>query len=171
MRKTILYIALSLDGYIARENGDVDWLKPDESFDFTPFVDSVDTVLMGYGTYKKSLSFGDEAFLDNKQYFVFTKNNTQTKDERVQFINVDPARFVKQLRSNPGLNIWLMGGGILNTSFLKANLIDEIQLYFMPILLGSGIPLFATGYPETHLSLSLHKSYDSGLLELHYQVK
>ena len=171
MRKTVLYIAASLDGYIARESGDVDWLKPDESFDFAPFLDSVDTVLMGYNTYQKSLTFGKEAFIKGKQYFVFSREHVQTQDQRVQFINTEPRQFLKQLKNNPGLNIWLMGGGILNASFLKARLIDELQLFFVPLLLGSGIPLFAEGYQQTALKLTQHKSYASGLLELHYQIQ
>ena len=91
MRKTILFIAASIDGFIARENGDVDWLKPDESFDFAPFMNSVDTVLMGYNTYEKSLSFGEEAFLKDKQYFVFSRQSNNSHDDRVTFINADPS--------------------------------------------------------------------------------
>jgi dihydrofolate reductase len=171
MRKTILFIAASIDGFIARENGDVDWLNPDESFDFAPFVNSVDTVLMGYNTYKKSLLFGEEAFLKDKQYFVFSRQSRQSQDDRVTFINTDPSQFVKQLKNNPGKHIWLMGGGELNTSFLNAHLIDEIQLFFVPVLLGSGIPLFASGYTQTDLQLTHQQFYDSGLVELHYKLK
>ncbi len=164
-----MYIAVSVDGYIARPNGDVDWLETEEPFDFGPFNASVDTVLMGHQTYKKSLTFSEDVFGD-KDYYVFTKNHLNTKDDRVQFINADPKSFVKQLQQNPGLNIWLMGGGILNASFLNSGVVDELQLFYVPILLGEGIPLFQGNYPQTTLKMVHHKSHAGGLMELKYQV-
>ncbi len=169
MRNTILYIASSLDGYIARKNGDVDWLQADDTFDFAPFQNSVDTVIMGYGTYQKSLTFEGDVF-GGKKYYVFTDQHRDSDDPRVSFISADPGSFVKQLRGNPGKDIWLMGGGILNAAFLKARAIDSLYLFYLPLLLGEGIPLFNGKYPQTQLNLVQHQSYPSGMVELQYKV-
>ena len=169
MRKVILYIASSVDGYIARKDGDVDWLVPDPTFDFKEFDQTVDTVIMGYKTYEKSLTFGEEVF-KGKQYYVYTRKHLDRSDPRVEFINEDISVFVDKQKALPGKDIWLMGGGDLISSFLQAGVVDEMMLFIFPRILADGIPLFTEAYPELEVKLVDTNAYKSGLVELKYEI-
>jgi len=166
MEKIILYIASSLDGYIARENGDVDWLPINTDSGYDNFYKSIDTVIMGKKTYDQILTFGDYPYKGKKSY-VFTRNDSLTKDENVEFAsNVE--EFSRNLVSSKG-NIWLVGGSELFSAFLEHKLVDEIILSIIPTVLGKGIPLFQNINQEANLKLIKTTEY-SGFVELTYKV-
>jgi len=166
MGKIILYIASSLDGYIARENGDVDWLPINTDSGYDNFYKSIDTVIMGKKTYDQILTFGDYPYKGKKSY-VFTRNDSLTKDENVEFAsNVE--EFSRNLVSSKG-NIWLVGGSELFSAFLEHKLVDEIILSIIPTVLGKGIPLFQNINQEANLKLIKTTGY-SGFVELTYKV-
>ena len=160
---------MSLDGFIARENGSVDWLdkfnSPKEDYGYKKFFDSINTVLMGSSTYKQILGFGEFPY-KGKNCFVFSKKIKEGK--HVKFVNEDVKNFIENLDPKENQKIWLVGGANLVNQFLKHNLIDEYMLYTMPILLGKGIKLFDT-IKELPLVLKRTKSFKSGVIETHYE--
>ena len=165
MRKIIVYIASSLDGYIARENGDIDWLSAPES-DYDAFYKSIDTVILGKTTYEQVLTFGSYPY-KSKKSFVFSRTN-QNNDENVEFVS-DIAKFVDDDFPGAGENIWLVGGPQIIASFLKQETIDEIIITIIPVLLGKGIPLFKNVEKETKLELIKTEKFGQ-LVDLHYKV-
>ncbi|MDH3834934.1 MAG: dihydrofolate reductase family protein [Nitrosopumilus sp.] len=167
MRKIILYIASSLDGYVARENGDVDWLPENVESGYNEFYKTIDTVVMGKTTYDQVLTFGEYPYKDKKSY-VFTRNSNKKKDENVEFVS-DVDKFVKDILPKLDETIWLVGGGQIISSFVNHGMIDEIILSIIPVVLGNGIPLFKNIQKETNLELAKTTSYDK-LVELHYKV-
>ena len=169
MRKIILFIAVSLDGYIAKADGGLDWLFSDRDYGYTPFLESIDTTLMGYETYEKVLGFGEFPYPDKVNY-VFSINHKGEKSPYVEFIGGDIASFAKGLREMPGKDIWLVGGGKINTVMLNAGLIDEMIISVHPVVLGSGIPLFANNPKERNFVLEDSESFSSGLVQLKYRA-
>ena len=166
MSKIILYIATSLDGYIAREDESIDWLPESAKSGYDAFYKSIDTVIMGKTTYDQVLTFGEYPYKDKKS-FVFT-TTTQTKDENVEFVS-DVNKFVKDDFPSVGKNIWLVGGAQIIASFLKQKVVDEIIITIIPVLLGRGIPLFKNIENDTKLELIKTKKYIQ-LVDLHYKV-
>ena len=166
MPKIIVYIATSLDGYIAREDGSIDWLPESAESGYDTFYKSVDTVIMGKTTYDQVLTFGEYPYKDKKS-FVFTTNN-QTKDENAEFVS-DVDKFVKDGFPGVGKNIWLVGGAQIIASFLKQKVVDEIIVTIVPIILGKGIPLFKNIESETKLELIKTEKYTQ-LVDLHYTI-
>src|SRR6476469_422734 len=109
MRAIQLFIATSLDGYIARTSGAVDWLFTDQDYGYTEFFDQVDTVLMGRKTYDQVLSFGEYPY-SGKQGYVFSRTQPQQRDENVEFVGSNGVNFFNTLYQADGQNIWLVGG-------------------------------------------------------------
>ena len=171
MRKIRLFIASSLDGYIARTSGEIDWLFTDGDYGYTEFYDQIDTVLMGRKTYQQVLTFGEYPYPEKKG-FVFSKSGQGTKTNHVEFISGDCQNFIESLRQSPGQHIWIVGGGQLIHEFLRQGWIDELILSIHPIILGSGIPLIISD-PNLEISLELTqvKTYPSGLLQVSYNLK
>jgi len=166
MPKIIAYIATSLDGYIAREDGSIDWLPESGESGYDVFYKSIDTVIMGKTTYDQVLTFGEYPYKDKKS-FVFTTTN-QTKDENVEFVsNVD--KFVIEGFPGVGKNIWLVGGAQIIASFLKQKVVDEIIVTIIPVLLGKGIPLFKNIERETKMELIKTEKYDQ-MVDVRYRV-
>lgn len=172
MRKIRLYIATSLDGKIARQDGSIDWLddfnSPDEDYGYAKFLESVDTTIMGNSTYQQVLNLSPEFPYASKMNYIFTRNKELEKHENVIFITENHLSFVKSLKERPGKDIWLIGGGKVNAFFLANNLIDELILFIIPVLLGDGIPLFEKINFSVPVQLSGSKSYDNGVMELKY---
>lgn len=176
MRKVVLYVATSLDGYIARENGGVDWLDsipyPENSdLGYGDFYAGIDITLMGNNTYKEVLNFDVPFPYPEKTNYVFTRNKDSSKAPYVEFIDEDVCAFVEKIKKEPGKNIWLVGGGQLNSTLLNANLIDQMIVTMFPIILGAGIPMFAEGSKETHFQLSDNQLFSNGLAQMTFDKK
>lgn len=172
MRKIVLYIAASLDGYIARPDGSIDWLEDKdyaiagEDFGYSDFFQTIDTTLMGHSTYKVVLGFDMPFPYSDKSNYVFSRSTKHSDTAHVRFISTDAVGFVQELKQQPGKTIWLIGGGELNTLLLNHRLIDEIILTYIPILLGEGIPLFAAGAQERKMTLTGSRSYSNGFVQV-----
>lgn len=171
MRKIILYITNSLDGFIARENGDVDWLFTDQDYGYKAFTDSIDTVLMGGNTYRQVLGFGGEWPYLTKNSYVFTHDASFQSNEEVTFIHHDVIPFIKELKKKKGKDIWLIGGSQINTLLLNEGLIDEMWTFIHPVILGNGIPLFNKGSMESWFTVQNIEEFDSGLIKIVYHKK
>jgi dihydrofolate reductase len=166
-RKVSLFIASSLDGFIAREDGGIDWLFTDDDYGYKGFYDSVDTILMGRKTYETAVRLG-EGFT-GKSCYVFTKHKRESQAKNVEFAS-DPLGLVKKLRQADGEGIFLEGGGETISTFLNNELIDEIVLSIHPVLLGRGVPLFSHLAEQINLRLLKSKAYENGLVQLHFKV-
>lgn len=166
-RKIVLFIACSLDGYIARVNGGIDWLFDDQDYGYTQFYESIDTVLVGRKTYEQASSFEEFPF-EGKECYVFSRS-VDREDENVKFVDGDIVNFTEELRGREGKDIWLVGGAEIIQVLLSANLIDRFTISFHPILLGDGIPLFKKQEDETKLVLIDSISFSTGLAQLHYE--
>jgi dihydrofolate reductase len=174
MRKIKLYIASSLDSYIAGENGSIDWLFSDADYGYTKFYNSIDTILVGRKTYDQSLTFEEYPYKGKKVY-VFTHKAEIEKKKKipdVEYIDDDIPEFVRRLIQQPVGNkdIWLLGGGEIVSIFLNADLVDEIILSIHPIILGKGIPLFSNIKKRVNLRLLESIPFESGLVQLHYRI-
>ncbi|MDO8553813.1 MAG: dihydrofolate reductase family protein [Candidatus Micrarchaeota archaeon] len=168
MRKIILFIASSLDGFITGENGELDWLFTDQDYGYTKFLSSTDCALMGRKTYETAIKLGDSP-KEGRKWYVFTHSSEQNK-ENITFIS-DLVPFTKKLRQQKGKNIWLIGGSEAISILMNAGLVDEIIISIHPILLGKGIPLFKNIGKIINLKLVKSTKFNSGLLQLHYLVE
>ncbi len=173
MRKVISYMAMSIDGKIAKADGDVKWLdeipNPDKSdYGYADFYTSIDTTLMGRTTYEHVKDYGFDYYKDTKNY-VFSSQKAEHQ-KYLEFISEDAVSFVKKLKAGTGKDIWLIGGGKLNASLLTAQLIDELMLFVMPIVLGEGIAAFE-GFDLMHeANLLDSKTYSNGVVYLKYKL-
>lgn len=159
MREVILYIALSLDGYIADENGDVGWLGgSDEEYEsdegYERFQQTVDTVVMGYNTYHQIVTelSPDKWPYPQLESYIFTHRKT-ADDRNIHFVDQPVAQWLKLLKNRPGKNIWICGGAQLVKQCMEAKLIDRYHLTIIPVILGNGIPLFPPGTRPAQLEL------------------
>jgi len=174
MSEVILYIAASLDGFIARSNGDISWLEKyqggQEDYGYGNFYKSVGASIMGADTYEKALTL--DGGIDNKMptYVVTRRNLRAPANSKVTFYSGSLAELVNKIKAKTEKNIWLAGGGKLAQSFLKECLIDTIMLSTIPIILGEGIPLFGSVRKEVNLVLTSTNSYKSGIVQTHYEV-
>ncbi|BAP56985.1 bifunctional deaminase-reductase domain-containing protein [Thioploca ingrica] len=169
MRKVILFTAVSLDSYIARIQGEVDWLFTDNDYGYDDFYQSIDTTLMGHNTYQQILSWGNFPYPEKINY-VFSKIHPQPYHHSISFINNAIPDFVNQLKAKPGKNIWLVGGSQINTMLLNNDLIDEMILAVHPIILGQGIPLFTQPAKVTRLDLQTSQIFARGLVQMSYRL-
>lgn len=167
MRKVLLFITSSLDSYIARPSGDIDWLFTDQDYGYLEFFASIDTVLMGRKTYEQVLTFGEYPYKEKS--YIFTRNSDFRADNNAD-IATDVEKTVDNLLQVDGKNIWLVGGSLLIRDFISKNLVDNLILSIHPIILGEGIPLFAHQVNPTLLELTGYQSYSSGLVQLSYNV-
>ena len=171
-RKVVLYIASSLDGYIARENGDIDWLSivqnPKEDYGYGKFIKSVDTVIMGRKTYDMVLSFGIKFPHKDETCYVLTRS-PKPRDKNVIFYSGEIESLIADIRSSPGGNIFLDGGAEMVHEFMSRDLIDRFVISVVPVLLGGGIPLFRPGWKETRLVLRGSRAFPSGLVQSVYE--
>lgn len=169
MRKVVLSLGLSLDGHIARPDGAVDFLFMPKGYSNAEFWKSVDVALLGRKTYEAGKKMGGDFKRWKMKFYVFSKTMAPGERDGVTFVNEKPAKLVEELRMQTGKDIWHMGGGELAREFLREDLVDEMRLGIVPVLLGEGIPLFPSGFPERKFSLIANKSYSQGLVELQYE--
>ena len=173
-RKVIVHIAASADGYIARPDGDLDWLtsrpKPKGFYGISAFMKSIDTMVFGRKTYEASLRLGGK--FDSKGRHVVFSRRAPPADAPpgVEFENGAIGPFVSCLREQPGKDIWLMGGGDLIASFLDEHAIDEFVVSVVPVFIGDGIPLIARRHRHVRLGLDSVERFEDGLVQLRYQV-
>ena len=168
MPKVVLFIATSLDGYIASPDGTVDWLFHDGDYGFTDFMASVDAVVMGRKTWEQARTFEDVPFA-GKQVIVFSRAQSSANESRIRFVQGDPETTIPGIQSTIKKDIWLVGGGDLIQQFIGSNLIDEFRIFVHPIILGDGIPLFPRQSGRKDLSFESSHSFPSGLVELQYR--
>ena len=168
MRKIVLGLGISIDGYIARPDGAVDFLFMPKDYSMAPFFATIDTAIMGRKTLDVALKMGGGSSFGPSTY-VFSRSQPPGKRDNVVFVNQSPAVFIRRLRKQRGKDIWLMGGGELARDFLKADLVDELYIGIVPVLIGAGIPLFPPGFPQRNFSLIENKTYSKGLIALKYR--
>src|SRR5215216_6294576 len=171
MRKLVLSVAVSLDGYIEGPNGEYDWCLTDEDYGLSAFFKRVDSLFMGRKTYEMMLSIGEApaGFPKFKEY-VFSNTLTNVKDG-ARLIKGDIKQQVEKIKNEEGRDIWLFGGAGLTTSLLNMGLVDEMMLGVHPILLGAGKPLFKDIMGRKQLKLMDSKTHKSGLVMLTYEIK
>ena len=170
MRKIILSLSVSLDSYLARPNGEVDFLSMPKDYSMASFCSTVDTAIMGRKTLEAGLKMsGGSLPASSMPYYVFSHSQPAGKSDGWTFVNESPGAFVAKLRKRPGKHIWLMGGGDLARDFLKADLVDELHLAIIAVLLGEGIPVFPGGFSQRDFSLIENKSYSEGIVALKYK--
>ena len=176
MRKIILGLAVSLDGYIARQDGSVDWLKLQDltegAQEMQDFFSSIDAIFWGRKTFEKGIEMmGDEENSDGIMNYVFSRSARESRRRDVKFVSQNVKEFVEDLTHQEGKNISLMGGGDLARTFFQENLIDEIILGIQPVILGRGIPLFLPHDRQTELERIDVKLRQSGTVQIIYRVK
>jgi dihydrofolate reductase len=177
MRKIVLYIAASIDNCIARENGSVDWLDDPqygmtgEDFGYHEFYRSIDTTLMGNKTYRFIEDMDIPFPYPEKTNFVLSRSKKHEDNDSVKYIRQDPIEFIEKLKRLNGKDIWLLGGGQINTLLLNHGLIDKIILTIIPRILGKGIKLFEGTGIESQFQLKDSKSYKNGFVQLCWEKK
>lgn len=178
-RNIIVYVAISADGYIARPDGDVEWLnrRPDDiDYGMKEFYATIDTILWGRKTYDWLLDYHaregktEDLFDTDVDNFVFSRNPPAQAAEGVTFVSESVETFARRLREAPGKDIWMMGGAGLIASFLDAGEIDAFDLHVMPVLIGEGIPLVAPRHRDIELGLRSSTAFPDGVVRLQYEV-
>ncbi len=172
MRKIIVYVATSADGYIARANGAVDWLDRPRiagNYGMAAFYKSIDTVLMGRKTFEVAKRLGHTAY-PGKTNYVFSRRRRHDRKSQIQFIREAIGDFARRLPAAPGKHIWLVGGGELIGCFLDEGQIDEFIIHIVPTLIGDGIPLISSRRRSLPLKLLSARSFSDGVVRLHYSV-
>lgn len=171
MRKIVLGLAVSLDGFIEGPNGEYDWCFTDQDYGITEMVNKMDTVLMGRKTYELTLRMGDigiEGFSKLKNYVFST--TLEKVSEGVTLIKNNIRPEVERIKNEEGKDIWLFGGAGLTTSLINLGLVDELSLAVHPILLGQGTPIFRDIHNRIRLNLVDIKTYSTGLVSLTYSL-
>jgi len=174
MRKLSLFIAMSLDGYIAKPNDNLDFLKlvdkEGEDYGYADFTATIDTLIIGRKTYDYVIKHIGAGYYDNGDRDVYIITRTpKPSSGRTTFYTGDLAELVKKLKSENGKNIYCDGGAEVIHELLQHDLIDELIISVIPILVGDGVKLFRDGRPEQRLELLSSKSFDTGLVQMHYR--
>ncbi len=171
-RKVVLYISMSLDGYIATKDNDLGFLamveQEGEDYGYNDFVSSVDTVIIGRKTYDKVLAMGFEYPHKDKDVYIITRTERPAIGT-FKFYTGNLSQLVKHLKTLPGQNIYCDGGAEIANQLMQNDLIDKYIISVIPILLGNGIRLFKDGRPEQKLELISTKEFKKGLTQLHYK--
>ena len=170
MRKLVLGLAVSLDGFIEGPNGEYDWCFMDPEYNMNEFLKRFDSIFVGRKTYQMSegMEGGPPGFPKYKEY-VFSTTLERVKPDAILIKNEIKTE-VEKIKNQTGKDIWLFGGAGLATSLMNLQLVDELSLAVYPILLGGGKPLFNSLKQRTNLQLLHSKSYTSGLLALRYSL-
>ncbi len=178
MRKIIVYIATSADGFIARKDGGIDWLERPQikgNYGMGAFYKSIDTILWGRKTYDLVLQFekegkgGPDDFREIRNY-AFSRRPPRKVARGFEFVKEPIKKFAKRLRAQKGKDVWMMGGGGIIASFLDEGAIDEFIIHVIPVFIGEGVPLIAPRHRTVPLKLISTKKYSDGVVRLHYEV-
>ncbi len=173
-REVVLYIAISLDGYIADSDGGISFLqqveKDGEDYGYKEFSSSTDVVILGRKTWETVLSFNLPEVYSGKQVFVISKKK-EGREGNVVYYGGDIPTLIRKLKSETGLNIHIDGGAEVVYTMLKDKLIDRIIVSVIPVLLGDGIRLFGSSFPVHRLKLKQCLTFSTGLVQLHYETE
>ena len=174
-RKIIVNIATSADGYVARPDGNLDWLTerpaPKGFYGLPEFERSVDAKILGRKTFDRSLELGAR-FGDRVVHYVFSRRQPPASaPPGVNFVNDSIGAFAERLRAQPGKNVWMMGGGDIIGSFLDEGAIDQFIITVVPTFIGEGIPLLAPRHREVALRLHGVQQFPDDVVQLHYEVQ
>ena len=176
MRKVVLFIAMSLDGYIADLNGSVDWLngqrdEVENEDTYSEFVKDIDTVVMGWKTYYQvvtELSPSEWVYSDFISYVITHKERTST--DKIRFIHESPSNLVRRLKEEDGKDIWICGGASIVQQLMQDGLIDKFYISIITTILGSGVRLFGPLDVELKLKLMENRNYN-GIMEVIYEKR
>jgi len=172
-RKLIVYISMSLDGFLATRDDDLSWLsiaeKEGVDYGYASFTESVDTYIVGRKTYDVVRNLLDGAFPQGKQYdcYVITRRE-KSPENGVTFYTGNLEELIRDIKSKPGKNIYCDGGGVLVKLLMEHDLIDEYIISVMPIILGDGKRLFQGGTPQLNIKLQSSEQYETGVVQLRY---
>ena len=181
--RVTIHMAASLDGFIARKDGRVDWLETTDEFvggdTMDPafveaFLKSIDCYVMGSRTYETALDFeakGSGWLYGDKPVFVLTSRKLPQTRDTIEFHSGDLAQFVNGRLRPAFRNIWFVGGGVVSGECLRLGLADEVRYSILPVLIGDGIPFFEKLDRDVPLHLAEVKAYKSGMLGLCYEVR
>ena len=172
MRKIVYSVAMSLDGCVAGPNGEADWIVMDPEIDFMGMMGRFDTILMGRRTFEAAQAMGGGMAMPGVSSVVVSRTLRPADHPGVTIIGDDLAGAISRLRSGPGKDIWLFGGGSLFRSLLDVGLVDTVEVAVIPVLLGGGIPLLPARSQRATLRLVSSKAYKAtGTLALEYTVE
>ena len=191
MRELKYFVACSVDGFIAGEDGSLDAFADDGSYFAELFAsypetcpghlrealgvraenERFDTVLMGRKTYEPGLEVGLSSPYPTLKQYVFSTTMEESPHEDVTLVSEDAAGLIRELKKGPGKDVWLAGGSTLAASLFSEGLVDELVLKMNPVVLGSGIPLFSGDVDSTRLELADGETYSGGVTLLRYRVK
>jgi dihydrofolate reductase len=176
MRKLSLFIATSLDGYIAKPNDDLSFLKlvekEGEDYGYAKFTATIDTIIMGRKTYDYVIKEIGPSHYDNGERDIYVITRTERpNDGKIKFYTGNLTELINKLKNENGKNIYCDGGAEIINELLKNDLIDELIISIIPILVGNGTRLFKDGRPEQALDFVSAKTFDKGLTQLHYKRK
>ena len=175
MIKTVLYIATSLDGFIARPDGNIDWLTSTPSqqtgdYGYAEFLNSIGTTIMGRKTYNEIIGFGvDWPYNGLNSYVVSNDIELKIQSPETYLLTEKINDFIAETKRKANKDIWLIGGGQLITTFINEDLLDKMIIAVIPKIIGAGIPLFADKPKETNWNLIEAKSFDTGVVNLTYE--
>ena len=181
--RVTIHMVASLDGFIARKDGSVDWLETSDEFvdgeTLDPgfveaFLKTIDCYVMGSRTYETALSFEAKGLgwsYGDKPTFVLTRRQLPRTRDTVEFYSGDLVHFVNERLRPTYHTIWFVGGGVLSAECLRLGLADEVYYSILPILIGDGIPFFEKVERDIALHLAEVKAYKSGMVELRYEVR
>jgi dihydrofolate reductase len=181
--RVTIHMVASLDGFIARKDGSVDWLETSDKFAdgdtidaafIEAFLATIDCYVMGSRTYETALSFAARGFgwaYGDKPTFVLTHRELPRIRDTVEFHSGDLAEFVNERLRQRFRTIWFVGGGMLSAECLRLDLADEVRYSILPILIGDGIPFFGKLHRDIALHLAEVKAYTNGMVELRYEVR
>jgi dihydrofolate reductase len=174
-RKIIVNIATSADGYVARRDGNLDWLTrrpaPKGFYGLPEFSRSIDAKILGRKTFDLSVKMGASFSADDVHYVFSRRPPPASAPAGVQFVREPIKAFAGRIRNQAGKNIWMMGGGEIIGSFLDEEAIDEFIITVVPMFIGEGIPLIAPRHREVPLRLLSFQRFPDGVVQLHYGVQ
>ena len=176
VRRVCYSVAMSLDGFIAGPNGEIDWILMDPDIDFAAMTSRFDTMIMGRGTYEATKQMGGGgggggSSSPDVQVYVVSRTMRKADHPGVNVVD-DPAPLVAGLRAKPGKDLWLFGGGSLFRSLVELELVDTVEVAVIPVLLGEGVPLLPPPSTRVKLELTGQKVYPkTGIVSLDYIVQ